>query len=120
MADEKKSSFRSVVWIVGFLFVFVSVSWGWYSDWTRQRHIKAVMDGPIHVNKQSGIYHVPTCPHYSQMYDENMMVMNTIVQAREAGFRQASNCGEDFQIREINESDAYDDTAPEGSEGPRQ
>ena len=95
-------------WIVGSLAVFGFLAYGLYTEKARQWHVEAVMNGSIRGNNGSRIYQVPTCPQYESIYADNIRLFRTIEEARSAGYRPAQNCGDDFQIREINETEEPD------------
>src|SRR5262249_471463 len=49
-------------------------------------------EGAIQGNRQSKIYHLPSCPNYATVTDKNVVLFATEVNARKAGYRKAKNC----------------------------
>lgn len=94
---------------VGYAAVVGFLAFGLFNQKTREWHIDAVMNGPIRANTKSRIYHVPTCPNYESIHADNLRLFQTIEEANSSGYRQAQNCGNDFRIREVNESGDFDD-----------
>lgn len=90
-------------WIVGLVIVFGGAAFGLYSEKAWKRHIKEVMNGPIRVNSKTRIYYVPTCPNYNSIDADRIILVKTIEEAEEAGYREAENCEDDLWIRELNE-----------------
>ena len=43
-------------------------------------------------NRNSQIYHLPHCPHYSRVGERNRVVFKNEAEAVEAGYRRAGNC----------------------------
>ncbi|HMS07861.1 MAG TPA: Ada metal-binding domain-containing protein [Pyrinomonadaceae bacterium] len=95
-------------WYVGFAALAAFFAYALYNQKTREWHIDAVMNGPIRASKKSRIYHVPTCPNYDSIHADNLRLFPTIEEANSAGFRPAQNCGSDFYIREVNETQEPD------------
>jgi deoxyribonuclease-1 len=50
------------------------------------------IDQKIKGNRKSKIYHLPGCPNYNQISDENVVWFKTEDEARAAGYRKAMNC----------------------------
>jgi competence protein ComEC len=48
--------------------------------------------GPIIGNKNSKIYHKPSCPGYNSISEKNQVKFNTVAEAEAAGYRVAKNC----------------------------
>lgn len=105
MATTKEEVFWGWVWFVAIVAAFCIFVYGLYVEKVRQWHIDAVMSGPIRANTKSRIYHVPTCPNYSSVHADNLRLFPTIEEANSAGFRPAQNCGNDFFIRKVNETE---------------
>ena len=49
-------------------------------------------DGSIHANRQSKVYHLPSCPGYDRVSEKNAVLFSTEAEARKAGYRKAKNC----------------------------
>jgi deoxyribonuclease-1 len=49
-------------------------------------------DGDIHGNKNSKIYHLPTCPGYMGMNQVSVVTFSSETEAQQAGYRKAKNC----------------------------
>lgn len=50
-------------------------------------------DEPIHGNRNSNIYHLPSgCPSYNAMADRNKVEFDDVEDAVDAGYRKAGNC----------------------------
>jgi hypothetical protein len=49
-------------------------------------------DLKIKGNKNSRIYHLPSCPNYNDISPQNIVWFKTQEEARAAGFRMARNC----------------------------
>jgi len=49
-------------------------------------------NGRIIGNRNSHIYHLPTCPDYTRVAERNRVYFDTPQDAERAGFRQARNC----------------------------
>lgn len=43
-------------------------------------------------NKRSRIYHLPNCPNYNDIAENNIVWFRTHEEAKKAGFRMAKNC----------------------------
>lgn len=52
----------------------------------------AAADGEIIGNKNSKIYHRPTCPGYNSVSEKNQVRFKSVAEAEAAGFRAAKNC----------------------------
>jgi len=52
----------------------------------------AAATGPIIGNRNSKIYHWPSCPDYSKIAERNRIYFDTTAAAERAGFRAARNC----------------------------
>ncbi|WP_145840202.1 endonuclease [Marinobacter sp. P4B1] len=51
------------------------------------------LPGPIHGNRNSKVYHLPTgCPSYNAMADRNRVEFSSEAEAIAAGYRKAGNC----------------------------
>ena len=48
--------------------------------------------GPIIGNRNSKIYHLPTCSDYSKVSERNRVPFKTEAEAQAAGYRKARNC----------------------------
>ena len=48
--------------------------------------------GKIIGNRNSMIFHLPTCPDYSKTAEKNRVYFNSVEEAEKAGFRKARNC----------------------------
>ncbi len=48
--------------------------------------------GNIHGNKNTKIYHLPTCPGYAGMNAASVVMLAHEAEAQQAGFRKAKNC----------------------------
>ena len=105
----KEEVFWEWVWIVAIVAASGIFVYSLYVEKARQWHVDAVMNGPIRANTKSRIYHVPTCPNYESIHADNLRLFQTIEEANSSGYRQAQNCGNDFRIREVNESGDFDD-----------
>jgi len=46
----------------------------------------------IHGNKNSTIYHLPTCPGYTDMNSGSVVTFGSEAEAQQAGYRKAKNC----------------------------
>jgi hypothetical protein len=49
-------------------------------------------NGVIHGNKNSKVYHLPTCPGYAGMNPASRITFPTEAEAQQAGYRKAKNC----------------------------
>jgi phosphatidylserine/phosphatidylglycerophosphate/cardiolipin synthase-like enzyme len=49
-------------------------------------------NGAIHGNKNSKLYHLPTCPGYTRMTPAPLVTFPTEAEAQQAGYRKAKNC----------------------------
>jgi len=49
-------------------------------------------NGVIHGNKNSKIYHLPTCPGYAGMNPASLLTFSSEAEAQHAGYRKAKNC----------------------------
>jgi hypothetical protein len=49
-------------------------------------------NGVIHGNKNSKIYHLPTCPGYAGMNPASLITFASEAKAQQAGYRKAKNC----------------------------
>lgn len=76
------------------------------------------MAGDIRGNKDTLIYHVPTCPEYDGLRDEKIRRFATIYDAEAAGYRRARNCVEAAIIRDLVETEPPDSPDP-GYDDPR-
>jgi hypothetical protein len=118
MSDSNgKTDWNQVLWIGGAAIVICFSGYALYLKTARNWHIESVMQGPLRGNKATRIYHVPTCPQYNSIGADDLRLFETIEQARSAGYRQAKNCGDDFHIREINETE--DPETPEHPSDPQ-
>lgn len=112
-----------MLWVLLGIGIVTLVTWAQYDKYLRSRHIEAVLNGPVRVNVESGIYFVPTCSQYDSISQKNLVEVRTIREAEEGGARRAHNCdGDDFQIREANESGRYEylRDLPQDRDDPRQ
>lgn len=50
------------------------------------------LSGPILGNKNSRIYHLPSCPDYEKISEKNRVSFKTETEALQAGYRKARNC----------------------------
>jgi endonuclease YncB( thermonuclease family) len=50
--------------------------------------------GPIIGNRNSKIYHLPSCPDYSKVSERNRVPFKTEAEAQAAGYRKARNCSQ--------------------------
>lgn len=57
-----------------------------------QPMFNAVVEGPVIGNKNSRIYHLPTCPDYNRVAEKNRQYFKTKEEAEKAGYRVARNC----------------------------
>jgi micrococcal nuclease len=48
--------------------------------------------GIVRGNRKSRVYHLPECPDYERVRQENTVSFATEAEAREAGYRKAKNC----------------------------
>jgi len=46
----------------------------------------------IHANRQSKVYHLPSCPGYARVSEKNTVQFSTEAEARRAGYRKVKNC----------------------------
>ena len=49
-------------------------------------------NSPVHANRNSGVYHLQSCPFYEQISPRNLVVYAGEVEAKNAGYRKAGNC----------------------------
>jgi deoxyribonuclease-1 len=49
-------------------------------------------NGQVHGNKNSKVYHLPTCPEYAGMNPASRVTFPTEAEAQQAGYRKAKNC----------------------------
>jgi hypothetical protein len=49
-------------------------------------------NGEVHGNKNSKIYHLPSCPGYTGMSPASLVTFPTEPEAQQAGYRKAKNC----------------------------
>jgi phosphatidylserine/phosphatidylglycerophosphate/cardiolipin synthase-like enzyme len=54
--------------------------------------VRASGNGAVHGNKNSQIYHLPTCPGYAGMNAASLVTFATEAAAEQAGYRKAKNC----------------------------
>jgi hypothetical protein len=103
---------NDLLWIAGVIAVLGVLGYWLYLDKSREWHIDAIMNGLIRANKESLIYHVPTCPQYDTVQEETLRTFETVPAAEEAGFHPSRNCLEAIGIRRLNEteSDYVDDS----------
>lgn len=47
---------------------------------------------PIHANRNSGVYHLQSCPYYGRISAKNLVVYAGEADALKAGYRRAGNC----------------------------
>lgn len=52
----------------------------------------AATEGKVIGNKNSQIYHLPTCSGYSKVSEKNRVYFDTEAEAEKAGYRKAKNC----------------------------
>lgn len=81
----------------------------------QKRHdakINAIMLGEVRGNKQTGIFHVPTCSEYNSIKPENLRVFDTVADAKDANYRPSRNCLSAVETRNINETETND--GPDG------
>lgn len=58
-----------------------------------QQQTPALIDSPVHGNKNSKIYHLPTgCPSYNAMKTSNKIIFNNEQEAINSGYHKAANC----------------------------
>lgn len=46
----------------------------------------------IYGNKKSKVYHLPNCPNYDDISEKNKVIIKTMLEAEERGFRISGNC----------------------------
>jgi phosphatidylserine/phosphatidylglycerophosphate/cardiolipin synthase-like enzyme len=49
-------------------------------------------NGEVHGNKNSRVYHLPSCPGYAGMNPTSRVTFSTEAEAQQAGYRKAKNC----------------------------
>lgn len=60
---------------------------------SKNKEQKKDINGAIHGNRNSKIYHLPTgCPSYNAMSSRNKVLFSSEREAKKAGFRKARNC----------------------------
>lgn len=58
----------------------------------KQSPSQPFLSGPIFGNRNSRIYHLPTCPDYEKISEKNRVPFKTETEAQQAGYRKARNC----------------------------
>lgn len=111
-----KDQLHDILWIGGMAVVLAIAAWSLYAEKQKQWHIQAVLDGPIRANNKSRVFHVPTCPQYLSVSEDNLVQFYSVREAREAGYREALNCGDDVYIRELNENETAEPPEPGDAE----
>lgn len=78
-----------------------------YIEAWRNWRIYRIMDGDVRGNKKSKIYHLPQCPNYNSIKDENRVIFNSMREAEKSGFQASDNCDKAIiSIRWVNEENA--------------
>jgi methylphosphotriester-DNA--protein-cysteine methyltransferase len=95
-------SLVAVIAVAGYLVV------AQYHVYQRQQRIEAIMTGEIRGNKDTGIFHVPTCPQYDAIKPGNIRRFATVHEAEEANYRESGNCLDAIATRRINEEETDD------------
>lgn len=100
----KKATLINIAWVLGVTVVVGVLVAYIYKEKARNANIDAIMSGPIRANKDSRVFHVPTCPQYDSIGPDNIRTHATVEEARAAGYRPSMNCLAAIDIRTINES----------------
>lgn len=95
-----------------YAFLAVGIAGPIYLDRQRSAKIEPILQGEIRGNKESLIFHVPTCPDYNSISERNLRKFATVADAEAANYRPSRNCLEAVSIREINETEINE--GPEG------
>lgn len=98
------------------VFLFIIFVWGSviggiaYAGYERYQNYRVdqIMAGQIFGNRRSRIFHVPTCPEYHSVAENNLVIFSTVDEAEDAGFVGSKNCEDAVKIRKHNESGDYD------------
>jgi micrococcal nuclease len=61
-------------------------------DWRKGKHTEAYKQGLIIGNRNSNVYHLPDCPSYGKVSENNQEIFSTEGLAVTGGYRKAGNC----------------------------
>jgi methylphosphotriester-DNA--protein-cysteine methyltransferase len=101
-----KRSIRDTVLVGGTIAVIaVGVGGSAYVQRQRDTRIDAIMAGEIRANRETHIYHVPTCPQYNSINVNNLRTFSSVSEAEEANYRPSRNCLDAAATRNINETE---------------
>src|SRR5580765_2580953 len=104
--------------VIGAALLLGLLAWALIHEYRRNARITAILNGPIRGNRNSRIYHVPTCPQYNAIAGSNVHLFASVADASNAGYRPALNCLDAIDIRSVNETESSDNQA--SYEDPRQ
>jgi hypothetical protein len=78
-----------------------------YQKYERHR-FDAIINGKVHGNSKTNVFHVPTCPNYLAIEKSNLVIFETVEQAEEAGLRGSGNCTDEVDIRRTVEASDFE------------
>ena len=95
-----KRNWRDIIMVGTVVSLFAGVAVSSYIERKRDAKVDLIMSGEVRGNKESHIFHVPTCPEYESIAPENRRSFETVEAARDVGYRASRNCLEAVEIRE--------------------